>query len=113
MRAARTPTRPARRWANADTPVRAARSTRTRLQNFVTIATPHLGIVRPPSTVFNSVYNFFAARIVSHAGEQMTLADHYQGELPLLAVLATPGTSFMTALAQFQRRGQVLTPTRL
>ena len=38
------------------------------MQNFVTIATPHLGIVRPAVSNFNAAYNYFATFIVSHAG---------------------------------------------
>jgi len=37
-------------------------------QNFITVATPHLGIVRPETSWFNSVYNAVATRAVSHAG---------------------------------------------
>jgi len=45
-------------------------------QNFITVATPHLGIVRPETSWFNSVYNAVATHAVSHAGTRTSESQH-------------------------------------
>lgn len=45
------------------------------VQNFVTLATPHLGIRRPRRGATNVVFNALMPKIFSRTGAQLTLND--------------------------------------
>ncbi|GJJ71207.1 hypothetical protein EMPS_03557 [Entomortierella parvispora] len=71
---------------------------------FVTMATPHLGIRKPPKTTWSKVFNFLSSRMLSRSGEQMQLIDDYIGGKPVLLVMSDPAGIFVQALAKFKRR---------
>lgn len=73
--------------------------------NFVTFATPHLG-VRTPATGYHShLWNVVGARLLSMSGRQLFTIDKFRDTgRPLLGVLADPGSVFMRALALFKHR---------
>lgn len=59
--------------------------------NFNTIATPHIGIPRFPST-FSAIVNYVGPRLLSRTGEQFFCVDKWSPRgRPILDVLADPG----------------------
>lgn len=59
--------------------------------NFNTIATPHVGIPRFPST-FSAIASYIGPRLLSRTGEQFFCVDKWSPRgRPLLDVLADPG----------------------
>ncbi|ORY63021.1 putative serine esterase-domain-containing protein [Pseudomassariella vexata] len=73
--------------------------------NFTTFASPHLGVRTPLRGWHNHLWNVLGARTLSLSGKQLFTADKFRDtQKPLLEVLATPGTIFMSGLALFKRR---------
>jgi len=72
---------------------------RITLLNFVTCATPHLGIRRSK----NRVYNAVAKWMVYRTGKQMVLEDNWHGKGPLIVFMSTPGSVFFKALEKCER----------
>ncbi|KAI1306693.1 hypothetical protein EDD11_004696 [Mortierella claussenii] len=71
---------------------------------FVTMATPHLGIRKPPETTWSKMFNYVSSKFLGRTGEQMQLIDDYVGKKPLLLVMSEPESVFVKALARFKRR---------
>eukprot|EP00744_Colponema_vietnamica_P013875 GILI01019447.1.p1 GENE.GILI01019447.1~~GILI01019447.1.p1 ORF type:complete len:448 (-),score=66.23 GILI01019447.1:36-1337(-) len=69
--------------------------------NFMTFATPHLGIRRTPRSLWNRVWQAGASFFVARAGEHMALED---GQNPLLLKMTAPGSHFMVGLSRFKYR---------
>nr|GAT45193.1 predicted protein [Mycena chlorophos] len=70
--------------------------------NFNTIATPHLGVPRMPSSFFSSMAGVIGPRMLSRTGEQFFCADKWLKGRPLLEVMADPDQIFYQGLAAFQ-----------
>ncbi|KAF9547379.1 hypothetical protein EC957_008565 [Mortierella hygrophila] len=71
---------------------------------FVTMATPHLGIRKPPQTNFSKVFNYLSSRMLSRTGEQLQLIDDYVDGKPILLAMSEPESIFIHALNRFKRR---------
>ncbi|KAG9070113.1 hypothetical protein KI688_009444 [Linnemannia hyalina] len=71
---------------------------------FVTMATPHLGIRKPPQTNFSKVFNYLSSRMLSRTGEQLQLIDDYANGKPILLAMSEPESIFIHALNRFKRR---------
>ncbi|KAG0378151.1 hypothetical protein BGX24_004617 [Mortierella sp. AD032] len=71
---------------------------------FVTMATPHLGIRKPPQTNFSKVFNYLSSRMLSRTGEQLQLIDDYANGKPILLAMSEPESIFVHALNRFKRR---------
>ncbi|RMZ79510.1 hypothetical protein DV737_g3411, partial [Chaetothyriales sp. CBS 132003] len=73
--------------------------------NFVTFATPHLGVRTPLLGYQNHLWNVLGARSLSKSGRQLFMIDNFRHTgRPLLSVLADPESIFIHALAKFQTR---------
>ena len=73
--------------------------------NFTTFATPHLGTRTPLLGWNNKLFNVLGARTLSTSGHQLFMIDTFRDTgKPLLAVLASPESIFIKALARFKRR---------
>ncbi|TDZ33479.1 putative lipase [Colletotrichum spinosum] len=73
--------------------------------NFVTFATPHLGVRTPLRGWHNHLWNVLGARTLSMSGRQLFTIDNFRGtSRPLLAVLADPNSIFLAGLKRFNRR---------
>ncbi|KAI1764115.1 DUF676-domain-containing protein [Hypoxylon sp. FL1150] len=73
--------------------------------NFVTFASPHLGVRTPLRGWHNHIWNVLGARTLSMSGRQLFTIDNYRGTgRPLLAVLADPESIFIAGLKRFKRR---------
>ncbi|KAH7407426.1 putative serine esterase-domain-containing protein [Cadophora sp. MPI-SDFR-AT-0126] len=73
--------------------------------NFVTFATPHLGVRTPLRGWHNHVWNVLGARTLSASGRQLFTIDKFRETgMPLLEVLADPESIFIKGLAKFERR---------
>ncbi|KAG1740003.1 putative serine esterase-domain-containing protein [Suillus lakei] len=69
--------------------------------NFNTLATPHIGIPRFPST-FSSISAFLGPKLLSRSGEQFFCVDKWSPRgRPLVEVLADPDRIFYQALVLF------------
>ncbi|CCF32392.1 hypothetical protein CH063_04792 [Colletotrichum higginsianum] len=72
--------------------------------NFVTFATPHLGVRTPLRGWHNHVWNVLGARTLSMSGRQLfTIDDFRDTGRPLLAILADPNSIFLAGLKRFKR----------
>jgi hypothetical protein len=75
------------------------------LVNFITFATPHLGVRAPRRGYRSSMWNAVAARTLSKSGHQLFLIDSFRDlGRPLLGILADPGSIFVRALSRFKNR---------
>ena len=74
-------------------------------QNFVTLASPHLGALRPPTTAVNRIYNSCVVKYVSRTGRQLALVDDYVSGLPLLYVMCHPDLVFLQVGGAFAHLG--------
>ena len=60
--------------------------------NFITVATPHIGLVRFP-TFRSRMFAYLGPRLLSRTGEQFYATDKWSASgRPLLEVMADPGT---------------------
>ncbi|GFR42453.1 hypothetical protein Agub_g3360 [Astrephomene gubernaculifera] len=71
--------------------------------NFITVATPHLGAWRMPSTWYNRAFNYMVPVVTSRSGYQMVLQDKHLWDKPLLCLLSHPDLPFMRALRTFKK----------
>ncbi|KAH7050872.1 putative serine esterase-domain-containing protein [Linnemannia elongata] len=71
---------------------------------FVTMATPHLGIRKPPQSNSAKVFNYLSSRMLSRTGEQLQLIDDYVNGKPILLAMSEPESIFIRALNRFKRR---------
>ncbi|WYZ41362.1 hypothetical protein EsH8_V_000257 [Colletotrichum jinshuiense] len=72
--------------------------------NFVTFATPHLGVRTPLRGWHNHLWNVLGARTLSMSGRQLFTIDNFRDTgRPLLAVLADPNAIFLAGLKRFKR----------
>ncbi|KAF9081042.1 hypothetical protein BGX23_001376 [Mortierella sp. AD031] len=71
---------------------------------FVTMATPHLGIRKPPHSNFSKVFNYLSSRMLSRTGEQLQLIDDYVNGKPVLLAMSEPESVFVQSLKRFKRR---------
>ncbi|KAF9922709.1 hypothetical protein FBU30_007166 [Linnemannia zychae] len=71
---------------------------------FITMATPHLGIRKPPQSNFAKVFNYLSSHMLSRTGEQLQLIDNYVNEKPILLAMSEPESIFVHALNRFKRR---------
>ncbi|KAK1976731.1 putative serine esterase-domain-containing protein [Colletotrichum cereale] len=72
--------------------------------NFVTFATPHLGVRTPLRGWHNHLWNVLGARTLSMSGRQLFTIDNFRDTgRPLLAVLADPNSIFLAGLKRFKR----------
>jgi len=63
--------------------------------NFITIATPHLGLLRYPS-IISSLFNTFGPKLLSKTGEQFYCQDQWSNTgRPLIDVMADPSELFL------------------
>ncbi|KAL1944932.1 hypothetical protein VTO73DRAFT_2552 [Trametes versicolor] len=70
--------------------------------NFNTIATPHIGLPKYPTTI-SSLFAFFGPKLLSRTGEQFYVVDKWsKNGRPLLEVMADPNRLFYQALTLFQ-----------
>ncbi|KAI0639203.1 DUF676-domain-containing protein [Trametes polyzona] len=70
--------------------------------NFNTVATPHIGLPRYPTTI-SSLFAYFGPKLLSRTGEQFYIVDKWsKNGRPLLEVMADPNRLFYQALALFQ-----------
>ncbi|OZJ05460.1 hypothetical protein BZG36_01665 [Bifiguratus adelaidae] len=72
--------------------------------HFYTFATPHLGVRSPNKTNMAKVFNYLCARMLSHTGEQLQLADADEAGKPLLLAMAEPDSTYYRGLSQFATR---------
>ncbi|KAJ3086132.1 hypothetical protein HK102_013491 [Quaeritorhiza haematococci] len=74
--------------------------------NFITVASPHLGVRRPLVGLTNRIFNTLSAFFTLRSGRQMNLvdSDFNDSELPLLLIMADPRYCFYQGLMLFQRR---------
>nr|XP_036589684.1 lipase [Colletotrichum truncatum]KAF6801689.1 lipase [Colletotrichum truncatum] len=73
--------------------------------NFVTFASPHLGVRTPLRGWHNHLWNVLGARTLSMSGRQLFTIDNFRDTgRPLLAVLADPNSIFLAGLKRFKRR---------
>ncbi|KAF5988567.1 hypothetical protein FBULB1_1443 [Fusarium bulbicola] len=73
--------------------------------NFITFATPHLGVRTPLRGWLNNLWNVLGARTLSMSGRQLFMIDRFRDtKRPLLAMLADPESIFMSGLKKFKRR---------
>ncbi|KAK6950937.1 hypothetical protein Daesc_007465 [Daldinia eschscholtzii] len=73
--------------------------------NFVTFATPHLGVRSPLKGWANHVWNVLGARMLCMSGRQLFIIDEFRDTgRPLLEVLADPESIFISGLKRFKRR---------
>ncbi|GIL73878.1 hypothetical protein Vretimale_5026 [Volvox reticuliferus] len=70
--------------------------------NFITIATPHLGSWRQPTSAIVRMMNVVTSAGLSRTGTQLCLRDITPWGAPLLCVLSHPGLNFMAALRGFK-----------
>ena len=68
-----------------------------RARAFVSVASPHLGVRRPPHSLFDRLYPHVARFVAGKTGAELLLEDG--GGVPALAALAAPGA--IAALRQF------------
>ncbi|CAG8678369.1 24520_t:CDS:2, partial [Cetraspora pellucida] len=71
---------------------------------FTTIATPHLGIRRDENKFLVKVVSWVSSNLISKTGEQLNYVDKFDGNEPILAVMANPEKVFYKALAAFKYR---------
>ncbi|KXN87448.1 hypothetical protein AN958_08879 [Leucoagaricus sp. SymC.cos] len=70
--------------------------------NFVTIATPHLGLLNYPSMV-SSLMSTFVPKLLSRTGEQFYCLDTWSNTgRPLIEVMADPNEVFYKTLSRFK-----------
>lgn len=74
--------------------------------NFLTIATPHLGVWKNPSKsrIFAPSWNYLVPRMGSLTGRQLTYSDQDHGGRPLLINMSDPGLPFFQGLKRFPNR---------
>ncbi|KAL2256249.1 hypothetical protein VTK26DRAFT_1933 [Humicola hyalothermophila] len=73
--------------------------------NFTAFASPFLGVRSPLRGWANHMWNVMGARTLCMSGRQLFGIDKFRDTgKPLLAVLADPGSIFMSGLARFRRR---------
>lgn len=74
-----------------------------RPMNFITVATPHIGLIRLPS--FRSrLFAYLGPHLLSRTGEQFYAVDKWSASgRPLLEVMADPERIFYQALSSFER----------
>lgn len=72
--------------------------------SFTTFCSPHLGSYQSDWKGLRGWMNQLGSKMLSRSGEQLFVQDKWENEKPLLAHMATPGTSFHTALTLFQYR---------
>ncbi|PFH60393.1 hypothetical protein XA68_11056 [Ophiocordyceps unilateralis] len=73
--------------------------------NFVTFASPHLGVRSPLKGWHNYIWNYVGARSLSMSGRQLFTIDKFRDTgRPLLSVLADPASIFMRGIRNFKRR---------
>lgn len=73
--------------------------------NFVTFASPHLGVRTPLTGYSNHIWNVLGARTLSASGKQLFTVDDFRDTgRPLLSVLADPESIFIRALSKFENR---------
>ncbi|GIL71278.1 hypothetical protein Vretimale_2862 [Volvox reticuliferus] len=70
--------------------------------NFITIATPHLGSWRQPTSAMHCPMKLPSPEALSRTGAQLYLRDATPWGPPLLCVLSHPGLNFMAALRTFK-----------
>ncbi|CVL09362.1 related to lipase/serine esterase [Fusarium mangiferae] len=76
-----------------------------KFKNFVTFASPHLGVRTPLIGWLNNIWNVLGARTLSVSGHQLFTIDKFRDTgRPLLAVLADPDSIFISGLKKFKRR---------
>ncbi|GLC34078.1 hypothetical protein PLESTM_000150600 [Pleodorina starrii] len=71
--------------------------------NFITVATPHLGAWRMPSSWYNRAFNFMVPVVTSRSGYQLVLQDKHVWGKPLLCLMSHPDLLFMRALRCFKQ----------
>ncbi|KXZ51765.1 hypothetical protein GPECTOR_11g209 [Gonium pectorale] len=71
--------------------------------NFITIATPHLGSWRMPTTWLNRAFNYLVPVVTSRSGLQLMLQDKHEWGKPLLCLMSHPDLLFVRALRRFKR----------
>ena len=69
---------------------------------FVTIATPHLGVRKRPTSVYNKIFNSLVPVFTSRSGYQLMLTDKSIDEMPLLLAMSLPNLPFFKALSLFK-----------
>jgi hypothetical protein len=73
--------------------------------NFVTFATPHLGVRTPSKGYSNHLWNVLGARTLSTSGRQLFAIDDFRETgRSILDVMTDSQSIFIHALAQFERR---------
>ncbi|KAL9600190.1 MAG: hypothetical protein Q9219_003333 [cf. Caloplaca sp. 3 TL-2023] len=73
--------------------------------NFITFATPHLGVRTPLRGYHSQLWNAFGSRTLSASGRQLFTIDTFRDtNRPILSLLADPDSIFMRALSLFQNR---------
>ncbi|KAF8578210.1 DUF676-domain-containing protein [Ramaria rubella] len=70
--------------------------------NFVTVATPHVGLPRYPGFL-SACFNLFGPRFLSRSGRQLSVVDQWSNssKRPILEVMADKDTVFFKALSLF------------
>ncbi|KAL1744689.1 putative serine esterase-domain-containing protein [Schizophyllum fasciatum] len=71
--------------------------------NFITVATPHLGLIRYRTTLY-TLFAYFGPKLLARTGEQFYAVDKWSPHgRPLLEVMADPDRIFYQTLQPFQR----------
>ncbi|KAL1682919.1 putative serine esterase-domain-containing protein [Schizophyllum commune] len=71
--------------------------------NFITVATPHLGLIRYRTTLY-TLFAYFGPKLLARTGEQFYSVDKWSANgRPLLEVMADPDRIFYQTLQTFQR----------
>ncbi|GLI66034.1 hypothetical protein VaNZ11_009741 [Volvox africanus] len=71
--------------------------------NFITVATPHLGAWKMPSSWYNRAFNYMVPVVTSRSGYQLVLQDKHTWGKPLLCLMSHPDLLFMQALRKFKK----------
>ncbi|KAK9459074.1 putative serine esterase-domain-containing protein [Lipomyces oligophaga] len=69
--------------------------------NFITFATPHLGVVTASGTFWRRLTNWYGKHMLGQSGVDMFLAEQDGG---IVAQMAEHGSVYLTALKKFKRR---------
>ena len=74
-------------------------------KNFITIATPHLGVRSMSNGVYGRLWNLIGSNTLSMSGRQIFLMDDFCATgRPLLGIMADPAFVFAAGLAKFKKR---------
>lgn len=70
-------------------------------KNYISLASPHLGVRRPPTNIYNSTVSFFVKTVLARTGKQLALED----DCPhLLVEISKPDSPHYQGLCLFKKK---------